>query len=84
MDRVIAAAVENGIAVEINSRYRIPSAAFIRRAKQAGVKFTLGTNNVRRDDLGRLEYALQMVRECELRWQDMWMPDRDDQSTPPH
>ena len=28
-------------------------------------------------DLGRLEYALQMVKECELTWKDMWMPKPD-------
>ncbi len=79
MDRVIAAAVKNGIAIEINSRYKIPSARFIKRAKTAGVKFTLGTNNVKRGDLQRLEYALAMVKACNLRWQDMWMPKPDGQ-----
>lgn len=79
MDRVIAAAVKNGIAIEINSRYEIPSARFIKRAKKAGVKFTLGTNNVQQGDLKRLEYALKMVKECNLRWQDMWMPKPDGQ-----
>ncbi|HOW68177.1 MAG TPA: DUF1080 domain-containing protein [Verrucomicrobiota bacterium] len=78
MDRVIAAAVRNGVAVEINSRFRIPSAAFIKRAKAANVKFTLGTNNADRD-LGRLEYSLQMIRECGLTWKDMWMPKPDGQ-----
>jgi 3-keto-disaccharide hydrolase len=76
MDRVIAAAVRNGVAIEINSRFKIPSAAFIRRAKLAGIKFTLGTNNAERE-LGRLEYSLQMVRECGLGWKDMWMPKPD-------
>ena len=79
MDRVIAAAVKNGIAIEINSRYQIPSARFIKRAKKAGVKFTLGTNNVQQGDLKRLEYALKMVKGCNLRWQDMWMPKPDGQ-----
>jgi histidinol phosphatase-like PHP family hydrolase len=65
------------VAIEINSRFRIPSAAFIRRARHAGLKFALGTNNAGRDDLGRLEYALQMVRECGLTWKDMWMPKPD-------
>jgi hypothetical protein len=73
MDRVIAAAVRNGVAVEINSRFKIPSATFIKRARQAGVKFTLGTNNGDRD-LGRLEYCIQMIKECGLTWKDMWMP----------
>lgn len=79
MDRVIAAAVKNEIAIEINSRYEIPSARFIKRAKKAGVKFTLGTNNVQSGDLKRLEYALAMVKACGLRWQDMWMPKPDGQ-----
>jgi hypothetical protein len=78
MDRVIAAAVRNGVAIEINSRFKIPSATFIRRAKQAGVKFTLGTNNAERD-LGRLEYALRMVKECGLDWKNMWQPKPDGQ-----
>jgi hypothetical protein len=76
MKRVIDAAARNGVAIEINNRYRLPGAAFIRMAKQAGVKFTIGTNNADRD-LGRIEYALQMIRECGLTWQNMWMPKPD-------
>jgi hypothetical protein len=79
MDRVITAAKRNGVAIEIGARFKIPSAAFIKRAKQSGLKFTLGTNNGGRDDLGRLEYALQMVKECELGWKDMWMPKPEGQ-----
>ncbi len=74
MQKVVDALARNRIALEINSRYRIPSAAFIRKAKKAGVKFTLGTNNTGSGDLGRSEYGLQMVRECGLTWQDMWLP----------
>jgi len=43
--KVISAAVKNGIAIEINNRYKIPSKKFIKTAKKAGVKFTVGTNN---------------------------------------
>lgn len=78
MDRVIAAAARNGVAIEINSRLKIPSAAFLKRAKAAGIKFTLGTNNTDRD-LGRLEYSLQMIKECGLTPGDMWMPKPDGQ-----
>lgn len=78
MDRVIAAAVRNGVAIEIGARFKIPSVAFVKRAKAAGVKFTLGTNNGDRD-LGRLEYALKVVKDCGLTWQDMWMPKPDGQ-----
>lgn len=73
MDRVIAAAVKNGIAIEINNRYKLPSPSFIRRAKAAGAKFTFGTNNTDRD-LGRMEYGIAMVSECGLEWEDFWVP----------
>jgi histidinol phosphatase-like PHP family hydrolase len=78
MQRVIAAAARNGVAIEINSRFKIPSAAFVKRAKSAGIKFTLGTNNSDKD-LGRLEYSLKIVKECGLGWKDMWMPKPDGQ-----
>ena len=65
MQRVIEAAKANDVAIEINNRYRIPSAAFIQRAKNAGVKFSFGTNNSD-PNLGRMEYALAMVKQCGL------------------
>jgi hypothetical protein len=74
MDRVISALVKNGIALEINDARRIPSPAFIKRAKAAGAKFTFGTNNAGQMDLGHLEYCLEMIRECGLQPADMWIP----------
>jgi hypothetical protein len=74
MDRVIGALVESGVAMEINDRRQIPSAAFIKRAKAAGVKFTFGTNNGGADDLGKLAYCLRMIEECGLKPNDMWIP----------
>lgn len=74
MDRVISAAVRNHVAIEIGSGLRIPGPVFIRRAKRAGVRFTLGTNNGDRA-LRKLEYALRMIRECGLTASDMWTPD---------
>lgn len=74
MDRVIKALVDNKVAMEINDRRKIPSAAFIKRAKAAGVKFTFGTNNAGADDLGKLSYCIAMIEECGLTPNDMWMP----------
>lgn len=73
MQRVIDAAKAGGVAVEINSRYRIPSATFIKLAKKAGLKFTFGTNNTDAN-IGRCEYGLRMIRECGLVPSDFWMP----------
>jgi len=75
MDRVIKALIDNSVAFEINNRRRIPSPAFIKRAKEAGVKFTLGTNNGGANDLGRMDYAIEMISECGLTGADMWMPE---------
>ncbi len=76
MDRVINALVENQVAFEINNRRKIPSAPFIQRAKAAGVKFTFGTNNGGADDFGRMDYAIEMIGECGLTPQDMWVPGK--------
>ena len=73
MDRVIKAAKDNNIAVEINNRFRIPSADFIKRAKAAGVKFTIGTNNADENFSGAA-YALQMVKKCNLTKDDFYLP----------
>ena len=43
-------------------------------AKAAGAKFTFGTNNSGPGDLGRCEYGLRMVEECNLVWQDFFVP----------
>ncbi len=76
--KVIAAAIANDVALEINNRYKIPSASFIKEAKAAGARFSFGTNNADAN-LGRLEYPIQMVRECGLVWQDIFVPRPDGQ-----
>jgi len=73
MQRVIEAAKRNDIAIEISNRYRLPSPAFIKLAKQAGAKFSFGTNNGDKN-LARDEYGIEMVKECGLTWQDMFLP----------
>jgi hypothetical protein len=73
MKKVVAAAAARGIAIEISSRYHLPSPAFLKLAKAAGCKFTFGTNNGDRD-VGRLQYSFQMVRQLGLKWQDIWVP----------
>ncbi|HKN20248.1 MAG TPA: family 16 glycoside hydrolase [Terracidiphilus sp.] len=78
MQRVIDAALRNEVAIEINNRRKIPSPAFLKMAKAAGCKFSFGTNNAEAE-LGRLEYPIQMVKECGLVWQDIFVPKPDGQ-----
>jgi histidinol phosphatase-like PHP family hydrolase len=74
MDRLITALRNGNIAIEINDRLHTPSAAFIKRAKKAGVKFTFGSGNTGLHDLGRLSYCIEMISECQLRPEDFWFP----------
>jgi len=73
MAKVIAAAVKNDVAIEINARYKMPSIRFIKQAKKAGAKFTCGTNNGGKD-LGTLEYCKRAIRECGLKKDDFFKP----------
>lgn len=73
MDKVINAAKDNNIAIEINNRYRIPSVKFLARAKKAGVRFTVGTNNLNKDFSGA-EYALEVIKKCNLTSEDFYEP----------
>jgi hypothetical protein len=78
MERVVKVLAENNIALEINARYKTPGAEMIRMAKQAGIKFTFGTNNTGRE-LGRLDYCLKMIEECGLTPDDIFMPKLHEQ-----
>lgn len=73
INRVLDVLEKHHIALEINARYRIPSLDIIRKAKERGIKFTFGTNNVDAN-FGRLEYSLEAVEQCGLTADDMWFP----------
>ena len=73
VDRVLDVMQKNNIALEISARYKIPSFDVIKKAKERGMKFTFGTNNVDAD-FGRLEYCFEAVEKCGLTVEDMWFP----------
>jgi len=76
--RVINVLAENDVALEINARYELPKPDMIKMAKRAGVKFTFGTNNTGKE-LGKLEYCLEMIDECDLEPSDMFEIRPDDE-----
>ena len=71
--RFVKVLADNGVALEINSGRKIPSEKILRRAKEAGVKFSFGTNNVT-PDFGKLDYSLEMAEKLGLTYKDMFMP----------
>jgi len=76
MDRLIQASVKNSIAIEINSRWETPKAGFIRRAKAAGAKFSIGTDQ-HGAEIGQIEYSLRVAKECGLTAADFFVPSRE-------
>ena len=82
VDRVLDVLQKYNIALEINARYRIPSLDIIRKAKERGIKFTFGTNNVDAD-FGRLEYCVEAIEKCGLTPEDIWYPSMSVRSQRP-
>jgi hypothetical protein len=75
MDKLIAAAAKNGVAIEINAHYQIPSVAFLKRAKAGGAKFSFGTNR-HAQGIGEIDYCLRTAREVGLTARDIFVPAR--------
>jgi len=75
IDRVVNALKKNNVALEINSKSQLPGKRFIQKAKAAGVKFAMGTNNGNAKNLGQLEWALEMIEEFQLQPSDMFLPE---------
>jgi histidinol phosphatase-like PHP family hydrolase len=71
--KVVNAAVEHQVALEINSKLKLPKRYFLEIAKASGAKFTFGSNG-RYPDMGKLEYPLEMARELHLCKEDMFTP----------
>lgn len=71
--RVVAAAVKNGIALEISSGFKLPKLPFLQQAKAAGVKFSFGSNG-RYPKMGLLEYSQQMAAALGLKESDLFKP----------
>lgn len=73
MKKIIDAAVSHGVAIEINTVRVLPSERFIRLAKAAGAKFSIGSGRSYAEVFDRA-YAWETQKKIPLRWQDMYVP----------
>lgn len=73
MTKVIDALVKAKVALEINDRYKIPTEKFLKLAKAAGCRFSLGSGNSGPQDLRRCEYGLEMIAKVGIQWSDLFM-----------
>jgi histidinol phosphatase-like PHP family hydrolase len=76
MQKLVDVAVKKGVAFEINELAKVPKMRFIMMAKEAGTKFTFGTDS-RDERAGLFEYCLQIVNHCGLSNKDMFSPKPD-------
>ncbi len=75
MKSLIDAAVKNNVAIEINSRFKVPNAKFIKMAKAAKAHFTFGTNT-HGPGAGDITWSINMAKECGLTKADFFIPKR--------
>lgn len=72
MMKIINLAGQRNIALEIQTPTHFPDKKFIKLAKSKGLKFTFGTN-ARNNNAGKMHYGLQMIKECGLTKEDMFL-----------
>jgi histidinol phosphatase-like PHP family hydrolase len=61
LDATIELCCRHNIAIELNSKSRVPHAAFVARALELGARFSLGSDAHHRDRAGDLSYGRALV-----------------------
>jgi len=75
MQTLIDALKKRNLAVEINDMAHTPHEKFILMAKEAGLKFTFGSDS-RNQIAGRLDYCKHIAKKCNLKREDFFVPKR--------
>lgn len=70
-EALVELARKQNVAIEINEVARVPSPHFVALAKEAGLKFTFGTD-ARNQNAGRFSYCLRVAEACGLTSDDMF------------
>jgi histidinol phosphatase-like PHP family hydrolase len=78
----IEAAAAHGVAVEISRRSTTPDhigflTPFYRLCKEAGVKFSVGSDSHTLDAVGRTDVLTPLIRELGLQDDDLWIPKKN-------
>lgn len=73
--RLIALALEFGFVLEISNRWRLPGPDTIRQAREAGVRFSLGSDGHGPESVCRLDYSLEMVGSLKIVPEMIFHPD---------
>jgi hypothetical protein len=75
MQTIISALKKRKLNIEINDLAHTPHEKFVNMAKDAGLKFTFGSDT-RDEKAGRLDYCKYIARKCNLKKEDFFVPTR--------
>jgi histidinol phosphatase-like PHP family hydrolase len=75
-DRFVEALADSGVALEISNRYRLPHDRLLRKALEAGVRFSLGSDGHHAHQVARLEWAVETARRVGIGDRDLFAPQR--------
>ena len=73
---VLSLCLRHGVALEISGMWRVPNTEMLRRAKQMGVTFSMGSDCHHHTQIGVLDYVHQAIDELELTQEDFFVPLR--------
>lgn len=73
-DRFVEAVVESGVAMEISNRYRLPHDRLLRKAHQAGARFSLGSDGHTAEQMARLDWAVATAERVGIGESDLFTP----------
>jgi histidinol phosphatase-like PHP family hydrolase len=73
-DRFVEAVVASGVAMEISNRYRLPHDRLLRKAHQAGARFSLGSDGHTAAQMARLDWAVETARRVGIGDSDLFVP----------
>lgn len=75
-DRYVEAVTESGVALEVSNRYRLPHDRLLRKAREAGARFSLGSDGHTEQQVGRLDWAVETARRVGITDADLFVPER--------
>jgi histidinol phosphatase-like PHP family hydrolase len=72
--KLVELALKCNLAIELSSRWLVPDFKLAAMAKEAGLKFSLGSDGHGADKMCRLDYSLELAGKLELTDRDLFWP----------
>jgi len=72
--KLVELALKCNLAIELSSRWMVPDLKLATMAKEAGLKFSLGSDGHGADKMCRLDYSLELAGKLELTDRDLFWP----------